>query len=57
MEVVLGRMHKAELNIASALPFPVPLVKNSSSADRRGREPSMGMQYLQYPASDVHVYD
>ncbi len=28
------------------LPFPVPLVKNSSSDGRMGREPSMGMQYL-----------
>ena len=27
-------------------PFPVPLEKNSSSADRRGRRLSMGMQYL-----------
>jgi hypothetical protein len=29
-----------------ALPFPVPLLKNSSSAGKIGREPSMGMQYL-----------
>ena len=27
-------------------PFPVPLLKNSSSADRRGRGLSIGMQYL-----------
>ena len=27
-------------------PFPVPLLKNSSSVDRRGRGLSMGMQYL-----------
>ena len=45
----------AEFNIVSSvihngclqdLPLTVPLLKNSSSADRRGRDPSMGMQYL-----------
>ena len=28
------------------LPFPVPLLKNSSSAGRMGRVPSIGIQYL-----------
>lgn len=44
------------LNLSWNLPFPVPLMKNWSSASSRGRGLSMGTQYLQKCGQSIYLW-